>query len=146
MSIIQRHERREEEQQQQVEQYNMVHLWEARERERDLYPRPITAATQGLLRQVGLLKFYEEATSLKSNSGFLRHLIRRWNSQQQAFRVGIDQWYTPTEEDVYFIIGISRRGVYFPSFPEVSVGYVAGSQLVYSQRYIGANRLSPSDF
>ena len=72
MSIIQRRERREEEQQQQqqVEQYNMVCLWEARERERDAYPRPITAATQGLLRQVGLLKFYEEATSLKGHSFF----------------------------------------------------------------------------
>ena len=63
----------------------MVRLWEARERERDAYPFPITVATQGLLRQVGLLKFYEEATSLKSHSGFLRHLIRRWNAQQQAF-------------------------------------------------------------
>ena len=83
MSITQRLERREEgqAQQQQVEQYKMVHLWEARERERDVYPRPITTAMQGLLREVGLLKFYEEATSLKSHSLFLRHLIRRWNAQ-----------------------------------------------------------------
>ena len=81
----------------------MVRLWEARERERDAYPCPITTKTQGLLRQVGLLKFYEEATSLKSHSLFLRHLILRWNAQQQAFRVGINQWYTPTEEDIYFI-------------------------------------------
>ena len=83
MSITQRLERREEgqAQQQQVEQYNMVRLWEARERERDAYPHPITAATQGLLREVGLLKFYEEATSLKSHNFFLRHLIRRWNAQ-----------------------------------------------------------------
>ena len=49
MSIIQRRERREEEQQQQqqqqqAEQYNMVCLWEVRERERDVYPRPITTA------------------------------------------------------------------------------------------------------
>ena len=53
----------------------MVHLWEARDRERDAYPHPIIADTQGLLRQVGLLKFYEEATSLKRHSLFLRHLI-----------------------------------------------------------------------
>ena len=64
-----------EQQQQQVEQYNMVSLWEARERERDVYPRPITVATQGILRQVGLLKFYEEDTFLKGHSFFLRHLI-----------------------------------------------------------------------
>ena len=52
MSIIQRRERREEgqQQQQQMKKYNMVYLWEARERERDAYPHPITAVTQGLLR------------------------------------------------------------------------------------------------
>ena len=79
MSIIQRRERREEgeQQQQQVEQYNMVCMWEARERERDAYPCPITLTIQGLLRQVGLLKFYEEATSLKGHGVFLGHLIRR---------------------------------------------------------------------
>ena len=84
--MIQREEG--EQQQQQAEQYDMVRLWEARERERDAYPHPITAATQGLLRQVGLLKFYEEATSLKAHSVFLRHLIHRWNAHQQAFQVG----------------------------------------------------------
>ena len=34
----------------------------------------------------------------------------------------------------------------FPSFPDVPAGCVAGSQLVYSQRYIGAHVLSPSKF
>ena len=68
----------------------MLRQWEARERERDAYPRLITADTQGLLRRVGLLKFYEEATSLKAHSVFLRHLIRRWNAHQQAFQVGPD--------------------------------------------------------
>lgn len=38
------------------------------------------------------------------------------------------------------------RGVDFPSFPEVPAGCVAGSQLVYSQRYIGADVLSASNF
>ena len=92
MSTIQRRERREEGEQQkkQVEQYNIIRLWKARERERDAYPRPTTVATQGLLRQVGLLKFYEEDTSLKGHNFFLRHLIRRWNAQQQAFSVGIN--------------------------------------------------------
>ena len=109
----------------------MIRQWEAWERERDAYPHPITADTQKILRQVGLLKFYEEATSLKAHSVFLRYLIRRWNARQQAFQVGLDQWYTPTEEDIYFIIGLSRRGVDFPSFPDVLAGCVAGSQLVY---------------
>ena len=34
----------------------------------------------------------------------------------------------------------------FPSFPDVLAGCVAGIQLVYSQRYIGAHVLSPSEF
>ena len=64
---------------------NMVRLWEERERERDAYPRPITVDTQGILRQVGLLKFYEEATSLKYHSVYLRHLVHKWNAHQKAF-------------------------------------------------------------
>ena len=48
MSMIHREE--EEQQQQQVEQYDMLRQWEARERERDVYPCPITTDTQGLLR------------------------------------------------------------------------------------------------
>ena len=76
----------------------------------------------------------------------LRHLIGRWNAHRQDFQVGPDQWYTPIEEDIYFITGLSRRGMDFPSFPDVPTGFVAGSQLVYSQRYIGAHVLSPSEF
>ena len=34
----------------------------------------------------------------------------------------------------------------FSSFPEVPAGCVVGSQLVYSQRYIRLDILSPSDF
>ena len=34
----------------------------------------------------------------------------------------------------------------FPSFPEVPTSCVARSQLVYSQRYIGAHLVSLSDF
>ena len=101
-----------------------------------MYPRPIIAATQGLLRQVGLLKFYGEATSLKGHDVFLRHLIRKWNAHLPAFRVGPNQWYAPTEEKKYFIIGLSRRGMDFPLFPEVPVGYAAGSQLVYSDNIV----------
>jgi hypothetical protein len=89
-----------------------------RERERDLYPHPITAVTQVLLRNVGLLKYYEEATSLKGHSGFLVQLIRRWDVHRRAL-CGSDQWYQPTKEDIYFIIGLSRRGEYFPQFPDV---------------------------
>ena len=124
----------------------MVRLWEARERERDVYPHPITIATQGIIRQVGLLKFYEEATSLKGHGLFLQHLIRRWNAHLQTFRVGPNQWYAPIEEDIYFITGLSRRGVDFPLFLEVPIGYATWGQLMYSQISISMDILSPSNF
>jgi hypothetical protein len=60
--------------------------------------------------------------------------------------VGPDQWYQPTEEDIYFITGLSRRGEDFPQFPDVPVGVAVESQLMYSQRYIGVDVLSPVDF
>jgi hypothetical protein len=117
MLIMQRCEWREQQQQQEkgVDLYNVVREWEARERERDLYPHPIIAATHVLLRDVGLLKYYEEATSLKGHSSLLVHLIRRWDVHRQDFRVGLDQWYHPTEEDIYFITELSRTGEDFPS-------------------------------
>jgi hypothetical protein len=49
-----------------------------------------------------------------------------------TFRVGPDQWYHPTEEDMYFITGISRRGEDFPQFLDVPVGVAIESQLMYS--------------
>jgi hypothetical protein len=97
------------------------------------------------LRDVGLLKYYEEATSLKGNSGLLVHLIHQWNVHRQYFCVGPDQWYHPTEEDIYFIIGLSRRGDDFPQFPYLLVGVVVESHLMYSQRYIGFGVLSPTN-
>jgi hypothetical protein len=54
-----------------VDLYNVVREWEVRERERDLYPHLITAMNHVLLRDVGLLKYYEEATSLKGKPWFV---------------------------------------------------------------------------
>ena len=70
------------------DQYNVIHLWEARERERLMYPHPIKIATQFLIRELGLLKFYEEATSPKGHSGLLGQLIYRWDAHREAFWVG----------------------------------------------------------
>ena len=88
----------------------MVRMWEARERERIMYPRPIAATTKFLLREVGLPKFYDEATSLKGHSGLLGQLIFRLDAHRQAFRVSPGWWFVPTKEDIYFITGLSRRG------------------------------------
>jgi hypothetical protein len=60
--------------------------------------------------------------------------------------VGLDQWYHSTGEDIYFIIGLYRRGEDFPQFPYVPVGVAKKSKLMYSEQYIGVDVLSPTDF
>jgi len=84
------------------------------QRERDLYPCSITATMRLLLRNVGLLKYYEEATSLKKNYAFLEQLIHQWDAHKHAFKVSPHQWYHSTEEAIYFITGLSKRGKDFP--------------------------------
>ena len=57
--VIHTHERRcvAQQDREQLDQFTMVKYWEAGERERDLYPRPITTQTRELLSIV-FLKFY----------------------------------------------------------------------------------------
>jgi hypothetical protein len=117
MLIMQRCERREKQQQQEqrVDLYNVVWEWEVRERERDLYPHPITAVTHVLLRDVGLLKYYEEATSLKGHSGLLVHLIHRWDVHRQAFCVGQISGTIPLRRIFTLSLGYPGEGRIFPS-------------------------------
>jgi hypothetical protein len=56
---------------------------------------------------------------------------------REGFKVSLNMWYHPMEEDVYFITGFSRRGVYFIHFPTLSLGVVGETQLAYVQRYVG---------
>ena len=129
------HQRRKARQQQQaqVDQYNFMREQEARERERDLFRHPIQPQTKLLLRNNDLLKFYEEATSLKGNNTLLSPLIEHWDHQRQDFQLRPDDWHQPTEDDIQLIIGFSRRGEYLPEFLEVLSGSVVGNQLVSVQ-------------
>jgi hypothetical protein len=106
----------------------------------------LLTTTHVLLRNVGLLKYYQEAISLMGHSGLLVHMIRQWDVHRKDFCVGLDQWYHSTEEDIYSNTGISRRGEYFPQFPYVPVGFSTESYLMYSHGYIGVNVLSPTNF
>lgn len=107
-------EKEQQHQKERANEYNLLWNWEARERQRDLYPHPITSQTQALLRNVVLLKYCVEATSLKGHYGLLVQLVTQWNACRQDFHVGLDRWYQPTEEDIYFITGLSRRAKDFP--------------------------------
>ena len=60
--------------------------------------------------------------------------------------MGLDQWYHPTEEDAYFITRLSKRGEVFPQFPDVLVSVSIEIQVMYPQRYIGIEVLSPANF
>jgi hypothetical protein len=80
---------------------------------------------------IGLLNFYQEGTSLKWNSSLLQQLIFHWDHVRHGFKVSLDLWYRPMEEDVYFIIGLSRRGEYFPHFPALPLGVARETQLEY---------------
>ena len=73
--------------------YDSEHDWEARGRERERFPHLIKQETRDLLRHVNLLKFNEEARSLRGNFEFLQHLICRWDHAEQAFRVSPYSWY-----------------------------------------------------
>jgi hypothetical protein len=48
--------------------HTFLHEWEARERERELFPCHISQSTHDILMDVGLLNFYRKGTSLKGNS------------------------------------------------------------------------------
>jgi hypothetical protein len=84
------------------------------ERERELFVCPITTQKHVLFMGVGLLKFYEEFTSLKGNSSVLQQLIHHWDHDRYAFKVSPNKWYQPMEKDVYFITKLSRRQKVWP--------------------------------
>ena len=100
--------------------YNFVCEWEDRERKRERIPHFVTQQTEALLRNADVLKFYEEATLLWGNSSLLQKLIHHWDQGWQAFIVGLDSWYQPTKEDIYFITEFSRRWEDQPQFPKLN--------------------------
>jgi hypothetical protein len=108
-----------------------VHEWEAKERDREAYTHPISQHTHDILMDIGLLKFYHEGRSLRGNSTLLQLLIHHWYHARHGFRVSPYMGYHPIEEDVYFITGFSRRGVYFPHFPTLPPSVAGETQLAY---------------
>ena len=126
--------------------YDTIHDWDARERVRERFPRPITHPTKDLLRSVNLLKFYEEATSLSpDNSTFLQHLLCHQDHGQYAFKVVLDSWYHPTKNYMYFITMPSRREEDWPQFLQLPINVAAEMQLIYFQRYVSHAIVQPTN-
>jgi hypothetical protein len=86
-----------------------------RERERELFIHPITPQTHALLMDVGLLKFYEEGTSLRGNSPLLQQLICHWDHDRHAFRVGPISGINPWRRMFISSLGCLGGGRFGPS-------------------------------
>lgn len=126
--------------------YDILREWEAREKERERFPRRIMQQMSDLLRSVDLHNFYKEATSLRGNSALLQQLIHHWGHGQQAFKFSNDSWYQPTKEDMYYITGLARRGENQPWFPKLPINFSAETQMIYVQRYVILDIIYPTYF
>ena len=60
------------------------------------------------LRDYGLLNFFQ-TPSMVSREQILEHILEIWNPEQQYFEVGAHILIVEVE-DIYFLIGLSRRG------------------------------------
>jgi hypothetical protein len=65
--------------------------------------------TRDALRACGLLKFFK-LQKMKREILLLEHMIGLWDVMEQGFRIGT-QLLTIELEDVYFLTGLSKRGV-----------------------------------
>jgi hypothetical protein len=128
--------RRRRQWQQQVETHTFVHEWEARERERELFPHPISQHTHDLLMDIGLLKFYQEGTSLRGNSLLLQQLIHHWDHGRQGFRVGPICGIIPWRRMSISSLGCLGGGSIFPISLCYYHGVAGETQLAYVQRYV----------
>jgi hypothetical protein len=74
-------------------------------------------ATTTILAQCGLLKFFQ-CSFMRAQPRLLNALVDYWHPDTEAFMLE-GQSLTPTTEDIYFLIGLSRRGepVNFHTFP-----------------------------
>jgi len=95
---------------------------------------------------IRLWNFYQEGTSFRGISPLLQQLMQCWDHARQGLKIGHDMWYHPTEDDVYFIIMLSRRDVYFPHFPMLPPGVVGKTHLEYVQRYVNLYIILPLEF
>ena len=83
--------------------------WKEREHEMDDLATLRSPRTWAALRACGLLKFFK-LQKMKREILLLEHMIGLWDVAEQGFRVGT-QLLTIELEDVYFLTGLSKRGV-----------------------------------
>jgi hypothetical protein len=88
----------------------MVLEWHEREHEEDNAMVENHPPTIVSLRDYGLLK-YLCFPGMRTQIRLLEYLVHMWDPDQQVFHVGIHTMSLDIE-DIYFLIGLSRRGYY----------------------------------
>jgi hypothetical protein len=83
--------------------------WKEREHDMDDLASLQSPHTWAALRACGLLKFFK-LQKMKKEILLLKHMIGLWDVTEQGFRIGT-QLLTIELEDVYFLTGLSKRGV-----------------------------------
>jgi hypothetical protein len=82
--------------------------WREREHEDEDYFIGNDPRTVNSLRQCGLLKFFK-IQGMRAQLRLLEYLVHMWDVDQQVFHVGA-HILTLDIEDIYFLMGLSRRG------------------------------------
>ena len=83
-------------------------IWKERKHDNDDAFTEKNAGCIATLRDYGILNFFR-TPSMMSHERLLEHIICMWNLEQQYFEVGAHV-LTIEVEDIYFLIGLSRRG------------------------------------
>jgi hypothetical protein len=83
--------------------------WKEREHEMDDLAALRSPRMQASLQYCGLLKFFK-LQKMKREMLLLEHMIGLWDVAEHGFRIGA-QLLTIELEDVYFLTGLSKRGV-----------------------------------
>ena len=87
----------------------MVIEWKERQHEREELNLRRDAASTAMLRDCGLLKF-AQTSSMRAQLPLLHRIIEWWDPDEGLFHVG-DQTLTIDRDDIYFLTGLSRRGL-----------------------------------
>ena len=86
---------------------NMV-IWKERIHDNEVSFVEWNASYITAVRDCGILKLFW-TLSMVSHEQLLEHILCMWNPEQQYFEVG-GHIITVEVEDIYFLIGLSRRG------------------------------------
>jgi len=86
----------------------MVIEWKERQHERDEMNTLRNAASVAMLRDCGLLKFFQ-TSSMRTQLPLLTCIIEGWDPEEGSFHEG-DKTLTIDRDDIYFLTGLSWRG------------------------------------